>query len=186
VRTVSWARTESDAQDIAKEVTIETNNAEVRARGPSTRSRESWSVSYEIWLPRHTDLSLDASNGGITVDSVDARLDLETVNGGLNLAEVDGDAHGTTVNAGVTAELSGDHWSGAGLDLRTSNGGVHRYIPHNYSARLETGTVNGGMDIGFPITLQGSFGRRLTTTLGNGGATIRATTTNGGVSIQRR
>lgn len=182
----TWARTDADARDIAKDVAIATDNAEIRANGPSTQYRESWSVSYEIWVPRHTDLSLSARNGGIAVDSVDARLELETVNGGLNLSNVDGDVHGTTVNGGVTAELSGDRWRGAGLDLRTSNGGVRLYIPENYSARLETGTVNGSMNIGFPVTLQGSFGRRLTTTLGSGGATIRAVTTNGGVSIRRR
>jgi len=179
--------TEADARDIAKNVTISTSNGEVRASGPSVHRRyESWSVSYEIWVPRHTDLSLDALNGGLSVDGVDAKMDLETTNGGLNLADVAGDVRGTTVNGGVTAELSGDRWRGQGLDLRTSNGGVHLYIPDNYSARLETGTVNGGMDIGFPVTVQGSFGRRLTTTLGGGGATIRAVTTNGGVSIRRR
>jgi hypothetical protein len=46
--------------------------------------------------------------------------------------------------------------------------------------------VNGGMDINFPITVQGNIGRRLTTQLGNGGASIRAITTNGGVTIRRR
>jgi DUF4097 and DUF4098 domain-containing protein YvlB len=127
-----------------------------------------------------------ASNGGISVDGIDARVDLETVNGGLNLTDVEGNVRGTTVNGAVTAELTGNAWTGAGLDLRTSNGGIRLYIPENYSARLETGTVNGGMDIGFPVTLQGSFGRHLSTTLGNGGNLIRATTTNGGVSIRRR
>jgi hypothetical protein len=46
--------------------------------------------------------------------------------------------------------------------------------------------VNGGLDLGFPITVQGNVGRRLTTQLGAGGATIRAITTNGGVSVRRR
>ena len=44
-------------------------------------------------------------------------------------------------------------------DLRTSNGGVHLYIPSGYSALLETGTVNGRSDVGFPMTVQGAFGR---------------------------
>jgi DUF4097 and DUF4098 domain-containing protein YvlB len=180
------AETEAAAESLAKQVTVTTNNG-VRANGPSSRYRdESWSVSYEIWAPRHTDLTLTASNGGIRVDAMDARMELETVNGGLNLSDVAGDVRGTTVNGGVTAELSGDRWNGAGLDLRTSNGGVHLLLPANYSAQLETGTVNGGMDIGFPITVQGSLGRRLTAQLGNGGARIRAVTTNGGVSIRRR
>lgn len=179
--------TARDAEDLAKQITVATSAANVRADGPrTTRRHESWSVSYEIWTPRHTELSLSASNGGIAVDGMDSRMDLETVNGGLTLSDAAGDVRGTTVNGGVTASLSGDRWNGAGLDLRTSNGGVHLTLPSNYSAQLETGTVNGGMNIGFPITVQGSIGRRLETKLGSGGPRIRAMTTNGGVSIQRR
>jgi DUF4097 and DUF4098 domain-containing protein YvlB len=113
-------------------------------------------------------------------------MELETVNGGLNLTDVDGDIRGRTVNGGVSADLSGDRWRGAGLDLRTSNGGVNITLPANYSAILETGTVNGGLNLGFPVTIQGTVGKQFTTQLGGGGATIRATTTNGGVTIRRR
>jgi hypothetical protein len=45
------------------------------------------------------------------------------------------------------------------------------------------------MDIGFPITVQGRIGmgsrRRITTTLGSGGPTIRAVTTNGPAVIRK-
>jgi len=180
------AETQQDADAIAKQITIRTNAADVRAEGPSTRRRESWSVSFEIWAPRHTSLTLSASNGGVAVDGMDARMDLETVNGGLALTDVAGDVRGTTVNGGVSASLSGARWSGAGLDLRTSNGGVRLSLPADYSAQLETGTVNGGLNIGFPITVQGSIGHRIETKLGDGGPTIRVMTTNGGVTIRRR
>jgi DUF4097 and DUF4098 domain-containing protein YvlB len=179
--------TANEAQSIARQIVVTADNGIIRANGPQTRQRgESWSVSYEIWAPRQTELALTASNGGISVDGMNSRMSLETVNGGLNLTDVQGDVRGTTVNGGVTAELSGDRWQGSGLDLRTSNGGVHLYIPNGYSAMLETGTVNGGLDVGFPMTVQGSFGRSFTTQLGGGGAMIRAVTTNGGVSIRRR
>ena len=98
----------------------------VRATG---RRNESWSVSFEIWAPRQTELALTASNGGISVDGMNSRMSLETVNGGLTVTDVDGDVRGSTVNGGITAELSGDRWHGSGLDLRTSNGGVHLYVP---------------------------------------------------------
>jgi hypothetical protein len=59
-------------------------------------------------------------------------------------------------------------------------------VPEKYNAQLETGTVNGGMRIDFPITVQGTIGRRLTTKLGDGGPPVRVTTVNGGVTIRRR
>jgi len=113
------------------------------------------------------------------VEDVDARLELGAVNGGIDLRRVSGDVRGETTNGPLDVALDGDQWRGPGLDLRTTNGPVNLEIPEGYSARLETGTVNGGMHIDFPVTLQGTIGRRLTTQLGRGGALIRAMTTNG-------
>jgi DUF4097 and DUF4098 domain-containing protein YvlB len=179
--------TVNDAQAIAKSINIVATAGQIRSDGPSMEGRhQSWSVSYEVWAPRGTDLTLVAMNGGISVDNVNAKLDLRTVNGGLSLTDVAGDVRGTTSNGGITADLSGDRWQGAGLDLRTSNGGVKLTVPANYSAQLETGTVNGHLNVDFPVTVQGSFTRHLSTQLGGGGAPIHAETTNGGVTIKRK
>lgn len=179
--------TVGEAQSIAKGINVLTNGAEIRSDGPDLGRHQGWSVSYEIWAPRQTDLTLSANNGGISVEAMTSKMQLETENGGLSLNDVAGDIRGRTVNGGITAELSGDRWVGAGLDLRTSNGGVRLTIPSAYSANLETGTVNGSLNVDFPVTIQGRLRtREFTTTLGTGGATIRATTTNGGVSIRRR
>jgi hypothetical protein len=59
-------------------------------------------------------------------------------------------------------------------------------VPDNYSAVLDTGTVNGRINVDFPITVQGRLSDRFTTTLGSGGARVRVITTNGGVTIRRR
>ena len=34
-------------------------------------------------------------------------------------------------------------------------------VPENYSAHLETGTVNGHLSIDFPVTVQGRISREL-------------------------
>lgn len=179
------AGSESDAKDIASRIQIEVGD-DIRADGPSTRWRSSWSVSYEIHVPRKINLDLSATNGGISIENVDGRLEFETTNGGISLTGVAGNVRGSTSNGGVDVELTGDRWSGEGLDVSTTNGGIELAIPANYNARLETGTVNGGMDIGFPVTIQGRLNRRLTTQLGSGGPPVRVTTTNGGVVLRRR
>lgn len=175
-----------DARRVASQIDIVTDDGRVHAEGPSTRRDQSWSVSYEVWAPRETDLHLVTRNGGVSVNDLDGRLDLSAVNGGIALDGVSGDVHGETTNGPVTAELVGNRWRGPGLDLRTTNGPVNLDIPDGYSAHLETGTVNGPMVINFPITLQGNIGRHITTDLGDGGPTIRAVTTNGPVNIRRR
>lgn len=176
-----------EARDLASGINIETGGGHVRAEGPSTRRRQSWSVSYDVWVPQRTDLRVATHNGGVSVEDVDGRLEMTAVNGGIHLRGVSGDVRGETTNGPLNVELDGDQWRGPGLDLRTTNGPVNLDVPDGYSAQLETGTVNGGMRIDFPITLQGGMvGRRITTQLGRGGAPIRAVTTNGPVTIRRR
>jgi hypothetical protein len=181
------ANTEAEARDLVKGVNVVASGGQVHAEGPSTGRRESWSVSYDIYVPRQTNLTLTANNGGVSIESIAAQVNAETENGGLSLTDVHGDVRGRTVNGGITAELTGDRWLGGGLDLRTSNGGVHLTIPSNYSAMLEMGTVNGSVNVDFPMTVQGQIGgKQFTTQLGAGGATVRATTTNGGVTVRRK
>jgi DUF4097 and DUF4098 domain-containing protein YvlB len=82
-------------------------------------------------------------------------------------------------------ELEGANWEGETLDVKTTNGGIVMSVPENYSAHLETGTVNGHLSVDFPVTVQGRISKELAVNLGSGGATVRAMTTNGGVRIKR-
>jgi len=185
-RVQSWADSRSEAEAVAKSVQVLTADGRIRAEGPHQYRHASWAVSYEVFVPRKIDLEADTQNGGVSADSIEGRLDFHAVNGGIRLLQVAGDVRGETTNGGVYASLAGGQWKGTGLDLETTNGGVTLEIPRGYNARLETGTVNGSMNIDFPITIQGQLTHRLRTTLGTGGALIRATTTNGGVRIRQR
>jgi hypothetical protein len=180
----AWAGDEAEAARIAGAVNIRTDGA-LRADGPEQRGRAGFSVSYEILTPLEIDLSLETRNGSIAIADVNGDLGFATQNGSIRLDGVAGNVRGRTTNGGVDAELTGDTWQGAGLDLETRNGSVRLRIPENYSARLETATVNGGIDIDFPVTVQGRLGRELSTTLGDGGPLVRAETTNGQVRITR-
>ena len=187
VRAKVWANAGSleRAEEIANEVEPRMSRGRLTADGPDTGRRESWGVSWEVRVPYDTDLDIETFNGGIAVTDVAGRIRFEALNGGVHLTEVAGDVVGRTTNGGLHVELAGSTWEGDGLDVQTTNGGVTLRVPEDYSARLETGTVNGGIDLDFPVTVQGRLGRRLTTTLGEGGPTIRAFTTNGGVHITR-
>ncbi|MEP6689893.1 MAG: DUF4097 family beta strand repeat-containing protein [Gemmatimonadaceae bacterium] len=177
---------DAEARDLLSQIRIDTTGGSLRAEGPPSRDRRGWAVSFAIAAPRNMDLDLRAQNGGVSVTDVTGRMDLSTQNGGLHLEGVGGDVHGETQNGGLHVSLEGERWDGAGLDVRTQNGGVHMEIPTKYAAHLETGTVNGGVSIDFPVVVQGRIGRRIETDLNGGGTRIRATTTNGGVTILRR
>lgn len=180
------ARTDADAANILREIRVVADGREVRAEGPSeSRSREGWAASFVVWTPRRFDLTLESHNGSLGVSGVAGEMDLRTQNGSVSLTEVGGNVHARTQNGSLRVELDGERWRGAGLDAETQNGSVRLGVPERYAARLETGTVNGGFSTEVPITVQGKVGRVISTEIGGGGATVRATTTNGSVSIRR-
>jgi hypothetical protein len=187
VRAKVWANARSveRAQELARDVRVVANGGRLSADGPDTGRRESWGVSWELMVPHSTDLDLETHNGGITISDVRGRIRFDALNGGVHLSGTAGDVVGHTTNGGLHVELDGDGWDGLGLDVETTNGGVTVSIPRNYSAQLETRTVNGGINVDFPVTVQGRIGRSLDVRLGEGGRTVRAVTTNGGVRIVR-
>jgi DUF4097 and DUF4098 domain-containing protein YvlB len=190
VKVVAMIQTNADednqAEALAKEIRINTNGGRISAEGPSLQRRSWWSVSYEIYVPKRSNLEAITRNGGVAAADVEGDLDFQATNGGIRVENVAGDVHAETTNGGVSALLSGSSWRGKGLDLKTTNGGVSLTIPRGYNARLETGTTNGGMNIDFPITVQGLIGKRIQTQLGAGGPLVRVITTNGGVRIRQR
>jgi DUF4097 and DUF4098 domain-containing protein YvlB len=94
---------------------------------------------------------------------------------------------GITTNGGVNVVLGGARWDGEMLDVKTTNGGVNLLVPENYSAHLETGTVNGNISVNIQLNValtdRGRTPKELNVDLGSGGPTVRAMTTNGGVRI---
>jgi DUF4097 and DUF4098 domain-containing protein YvlB len=184
-RVQAAAPTAEEAAALARQIRIETSGAKIFASGPERQRNHQWDVSYEVFVPRRSDLSLETHNGGIAIADVNGRIDFNAVNGGVVLKKVGGTVRGSTTNGGLVVELGGDRWDGETLDVSTTNGGVVMSVPENYSANLQTGTVNGSISVDFPVTVQGQITKELALNLGSGGATVKARTTNGGVKVKR-
>ena len=146
-KVVASADTEEDARAIASEVRIETG-ATIRAEGPSSESRRRWWVSYELWVPRRSDLSLRSENGGIAIAGVDGAIEFETTNGGVNLSVPEGyNAH---------------------LETGTVNGGLRIDFPVSVQGRLN---LKDGQLRRLSTDL-GSGGRSIRVTTTNGGVVV--------------
>lgn len=186
-RLQATARSGAAADALLRGIRVDLTGAAVRAEGDAPRGRTGWAVSYVVRVPRRTDLRASAENGPVTVEGVTGRLALETTNGPVTLSGLGGDVRARATNGPLTVVLTGVRWDGEGLDAETRNGPATLLIPEGYSARLETGTVNGPMRVDVPLTVQGRLGRmtRLTTTLGSGGAPLRVVTTNGPLTLRR-
>src|SRR4051794_2156173 len=184
-RVQTGAPTAAEAQALGQQVRIETSGAKIFASGPENRQNYHWDVSYEVFVPRRADLSVETHNGGIAIADVNGRIEFTALNGGVVLKRVGGAVKGSTTNGGLVVELTGDRWDGDSLDVSTTNGGVIMSVPENYSANLQTGTVNGGVTTDFPVTVQGRLNKQIALNLGSGGAMVKAMTTNGGVHLKR-
>jgi hypothetical protein len=188
-RVQGWSR-DDDPASFMDMIEVAIDGGTIRSEGPRSRElgrNNGWSVSYEIMVPRNTNLSLETVNGGIDIADVRGDLQFRTTNGGIRLTGVAGDVQGRTTNGAIRVELDGDQWDGSGIDVQTTNGGITLDVPEDFRADLEIGTTNGGFEIDFPITVQGRINRRrIRTELNGGGPMVRAVTTNGGVRVRRR
>ena len=182
----TWGETADAAKALAKSISI-SNDSVIRTEG--VKSDSNWAVSYEISVPRATNLKLETFNGGISIGGVDGNIEFAATNGGVSLSDLAGNVKGRTTNGGVSVTLAGNSWKGSGLDVETTNGGVHLVMPESYAARVETRTVNGGFrsDISALNVEKDENDRtrgvNFSRDINGGGALIRVVTTNGGVNI---
>jgi hypothetical protein len=175
-RVEASGETEAAAALMASQVSIDSSGGQVRAIGPEPVNNSWWSVSYEIFVPQTTDLSLKTNNGGATISDVHGQIHFDVNNGGVYLKRVAGDVSGATVNGGIQVELTGTIWDGRQREISTRNGGVKVAMPSYYSARIQAETGNGGIQSDFPITLGGNTRPpRVDFNLGSGGPLIHIT-----------
>jgi hypothetical protein len=186
-----WAATDEAARALVAGVRIDTAGGTIKA---DSANEENWSVSFEVLVPRNTNLNLRAHNGGIAIKSVEGTIEFETTNGGVSVSDLAGSVKGRTTNGGVNVALTGNGWKGSGMEVVTTNGGVNLTVPETYAANFETGTTNGGFKSDVPslnVEQEDNVGKtdhwqrskRVRASMNGGGANIRVVTTNGGIRI---
>ncbi|MGA7236854.1 MAG: DUF4097 family beta strand repeat-containing protein [Bryobacteraceae bacterium] len=185
-RIETQADSQVSAASMASQVFIDGSGGQVHANGPQSGENSSWSVSYEIFVPQTTDLTVKTHNGAVAISDVRGNLHFDVSNGAVRLKRVAGDVSGTTVNGAIQADLAGGTWEGRQLEIGTHNGAVTVTTPSYYSAHVKAETGNGHIQSDFPMTLSGNLRpQNLEFDLGGGGPLIHITTNNGGIRLKR-
>ena len=127
------------------------------------------------------DISLRSSNGRLLVQRGVGRVNLRTSNGAISLDGVTITDSSTvrTSNGAIRGKVD---FAGRGQHtFETSNGSVNLKVPAGTQGRFELGTSNESA----VIDLGGNHirGRRVETTIGDDGVTVRIRTSNGGISV---
>ena len=104
------ARTQEDAEAIARAIKIEASGATVRVASPggggAVGRHQNWGVNLVVMVPRRTDLTISTENGPLFVEDVAGRMELETQNGPLLLSGVGGDLSESLVSKRAPIDLA--------------------------------------------------------------------------------
>jgi hypothetical protein len=76
------APTLEEARSMVQQINLGAAGGQIRANGPQFGQDHNWAVSYEIFVPQRTDVSVKVHNGGVAVSDVRGSIDFDAVNGG--------------------------------------------------------------------------------------------------------
>lgn len=187
-RVRGWGDTREEAAAQARAVRFTVDGGNVRASGSGTSSDEGWHVDFIGTVPRRYDVEVSAANGPTTVCDLTGRIRIEAQNGPVDLRDVGGEVYARGANGPITLELTGAQVVGSGIDVETRNGPLTLVLPAAMNARLVAGTENGPLSTDFEVDVQRhsrhSVSGEIDATLGQGGGTIRARTSNGPLSVE--
>jgi len=202
------APSQEEAEQIAQQVSIELEQVDerltVKVNKPHLGNNRSVAVSFEITVPRQTD------------------IDCYTSYGALRLAEIEGDVKGQTSFASVTCEdikgtidlgtsygsvtcrdiVSSDlklrsSFGGINVgfsplapgditaDVSTSYGSIDFAVPSGFGGEVELSTSFGSIKTQLPITIAGEISReRIRGKIGDGKGSIQLKTSFGSIKIR--
>jgi hypothetical protein len=194
----------ADADSILSHIHLSFQGGFLKVTGPSSHSH--WSAHILLRAPKAAVLDVQTHNGPLAIYNVDGNikaraqngpmtvtrcsgeLDLATENGPLTLEENSGKQNVRSENGPLTLTLSGDSWTGAGLEARSTNGPVTLEVPSGYKSGVLLESEGGSP---FQCTASVCSEGRKTwdddhkrIEFGSGPTLVRVSTTNGPVSVR--
>ena len=201
IRALKHGKTQESVEATEIKVDASPDEISIHTQEPSNKTGSSgfWSwfgdggnnkatVDYAIQVPRHARLAnVSSVNGQVEIDDVGGDIEASTVNGQVQVRGAAGSVKLSTVNGRIETELV-SLGGGQSVSLSTVNGAIEATLPANADAEVTADTVNGGMSSDFPeLVVKKDFplAKHLKGTLGNGGATVKASTVNGSIHFRR-
>jgi DUF4097 and DUF4098 domain-containing protein YvlB len=145
----------------------------------------SFSVEYEIKVPKRTDLNIHTTNGEVRIEEVTGRLRLESTNGKIIARDITGLTRCKTTNGSINIKFD-EVAEGDEMVFKTTNGSIKLYLPEDYGADdVELKTTNGYVDSDFPMA--GGSNRkskkRFRGSIREGDRELSCSTTNGSIHL---
>jgi hypothetical protein len=192
------------AQATLDRIHIILQNGELGISTPSSDNR--WAAHLIVRAPQSSALEVEVTNGPLSLQHIDGSLKVSATNGPVTVSRCTGEleltAHNGPVvleenggkesvradNGPLTVSLSGDTWSGSGLEAHASNGPVILKVPAGYRSGVVLESEGSG-----PFQCRASVcaeGRktwdedRKRLEFGSGPTLVHVSTVNGPVSVR--
>ncbi len=141
-------------------------------------------VEFTVHIPAGVRFIGRTVNGEVEAASLAGDVQAHTVNGKIRISTA-GSAEAKTVNGSITARVG----QAAGLkplEFHTVNGGIDLELPATVNASIHASTVNGHISTDFPLMIHGRFSNReITGAIGQGGPDLSLKTVNGSIELHR-
>lgn len=193
-----------EAQRLADSVTLSVDGSRVRAAVPD--SARHWNVQLIVEAPRGAQIDVETHNGPIGIRGVEGSITARASNGPIGLTDVAASVRAVAVNGPITirggrgnmdvetqngpitVEFQGSRWDGE-LTGRAKNGPLSIRVPDGFGTALEI-TSSRRSPWTCRIAACGDAGSSdddgvRTVKVGNGTPTVRLSTQNGPVSLDR-
>jgi DUF4097 and DUF4098 domain-containing protein YvlB len=186
VRLIDTSNGSIRVEGVARVDMLDTSNASIsviRSHGPLVADTSNGAIRI-VQTPG--DLKLDTSNGRIEADDVTGSIDADTSNGRIRVSVSDPAPKAAmrfdTTNGGI--EVTMQEFRDNPMTIDTSNGNVTLRLPDSTNAEVHADTSNGSIRTDFALpSSSGNRRKELRGQLGNGGALIRVSSTNGTVQV---
>jgi hypothetical protein len=141
-------------------------------------------VRFTVRVPAGVQLTGKTVNGEVEATRLNGDLALSTVNGSITFSTT-GTARATTVNGSIRGEMGRADWTDR-LEMSTVNGGITLTFPASLNTDVRASTVNGDISTDFPLSVTGRITRRrVEGTIGAGGRTLSLESVNGSIALRR-
>jgi hypothetical protein len=184
------APTKQEAVEIAEKVNIELERAgkmlTVRAHKPLLKSKRSISISYQITVPKKTNIDCANSYGSIECNDINGQIQADTSYGDVKCRNIISEE----LNAGssyghIYIEYSDLAPAEIQADVSNSYGGIDFTTPPGFTGQVELSTSYGSVKTDLPISVQGKISsQRIKGTIGEGNGKLILKTSYGSIRIR--
>ena len=140
--------------------------------------------SFEVQVPSAIGVSLQSSNGSLTIANLSGDAELRTSNGSIRVNGHDGPVKARSSNGSIRIDLESQ--TAGPIDAKTSNGAITLGVGDAFQGRLTCSTSNGKVSFDDRLKASVESQRRTSATFNfKNGPASTARTSNGSIRINR-